>query len=53
MLIYAQAWHQTQKAVVATPCQFDSDLRHYLPIAGLELSMERWNVISGGAGFDD
>jgi len=39
--------------VVATPCQFDSGLRHYLPIAGLELSMERWNVISGGAGFDD
>jgi len=53
MLIYAQAWHQTQKPVGATPCQFDSDLRHYLPIAGLELSMERWNVISGGAGFDD
>jgi len=26
MLIYVQAWHQTQKPVVATPCQSYSDL---------------------------
>ena len=28
MVIYDQAWHQTQKPVGVTPCQFGPDLRH-------------------------
>ena len=32
---------------------FDFDLRHQIPITGLELSVELWTVISGGARFDD
>ena len=37
----------------ATPCQFDSDLGHHLPIADLELSMNLWTVIAGISGLDD
>jgi hypothetical protein len=37
----------------ATPWRFDADLRHHLPIADLQLSMELCTVIAGISGFDD